>query len=147
MLFEEYYKKFLYLKKVKDKISKLENKKIALMNGVEIKSKDPSKDTIKINDITDVIGNYVAELEIVENNLKKEKEIKKEILNQLAEIEEDLRTSKETLDKIYLYKFIDRLKYHFICKKINYGKSSFYNYLEIVEDKMKEIRSLEKNGK
>ena len=147
MIYEEYYRKYLKLKKVKDKISKLENKKITLMSNIEVKSNDPSKDIIKVNNITDTIGNYVAELEIVDNNLIKEKEIKKEILSQLEDIEQDLRNSKEVLDLIYLYKYIDKLKYHQICKKINYEKSSFYKFLDEIKEKLHQIKRMEKNGK
>lgn len=147
MIYEEYYRKYLSLKKVKEKINRLESKKITLMSSSEIKSSDPSKDTIKTNTIGDVIGNCVAELELIEQNLQRENNLKKEILGQLSKKEEELRESKEILDKIYLYKFIDRMKYHQICKKINYEKSSFYNFLDEVEKKLKEIRRLEKNGK
>lgn len=147
MIYEEYYKKYLKLRNVKERINKLENKKITLMSASEVKSSDPSKDTIKTNIIGDVIGNCVAELELVEQKLEKEKRLKEEISNQLADKEKDLRSSKELLDQIYLYKYIDKLKYHQICKKINYEKSSFYKFLDEIKEKLQEIKRTEKNGK
>ena len=147
MIYEEYYKKYLIFKRTKDKISILENKKISLMSNIEIKSNDPSKDIIRTNSKKDTMSDYVAELEIIDEKLEKEKKIKKEIESQLLEKEEELRNSKETFDKIYLYKYVDKLKYHQICRKIGYEKSSFYNFLEEITKKLNEIKRKEKNGK
>lgn len=147
MIYEEYFKKYLKLKKVKDKITKFENKKISLMSNIEIKSNDPSKDVIRTNTKKDTMSDYVAELEIIDEKLEKEKKIKKEIEKQLLEKEEELRNSKETFDKIYLYKYIDKLKYHQICRKIGYEKSSFYNFLDVISKRLIEIKRKEKNGK
>ena len=149
MVFEEYYKKYLILKKIKKEINDLENNKISLMSLVGIRSSSASFNPSHSNNIKDKMLIYSSELEQIELNLKIKKEIRNEIVNQLDDIEKDLLNSKEILDKIYYYKYIEKLKYSQICKIIHYEKSSFYNFLETINKKLNEIRKscLEKNGK
>lgn len=150
MIYEEYYSKYLDYKKTIKEIHILEDKKVSLMNMVDVKATNPEDDPNTIKIFEDKVANYVAELEITESNLKKKENIKSELKTQLKKKEEELRESNETLDKIYLYKYIERLKYFQICKKINYEKSSLYNFLDIIKKSLKIIRdnkSLEKNGK
>ena len=149
MIYEEYYEKYLELRKTRDKINKLENKKISLMSLVDVKSAT-GKDIVAIsNTNTDKFLLYSSEIEEVEEKLSYLRKLLDEIKKQLTEKEEELKNSMETLDKIYYYKYINRLKYSQICEKINYEKSSFYKFLNTINKRLSEIKkkSSEKNGK
>ena len=150
MIYEEYYSKYLDYKENKKEIHILEDKKISLINMVGLKANNLSNEPGSITVFEDKVGNYVAELEITEYDLKKKQYIRDELRKQLDRKEEELRNSKETLDQIYLYKYIERLKYYQICKKINYEKTQFYKFKERIDKRLREIRdikSTEKNGK
>lgn len=149
MIYEEYYEKYLELRKTRDKINKLENKKISLMSLVDVKSAT-GKDIVAIsNTNTDKFLLYSSEIEEVEEKLSYLRKLLDEIKKQLTEKEEELKNSMETLDKIYYYKYINRLKYSQICEKINYEKSSFYKFLNTINKRLSEIKKKcsEKNGK
>lgn len=149
MIYEEYYEKYLELRKTKDKINKLENKKISLMSLVDVKSAT-GKDIVTLtNTNTDKFLLYSSEIEEVEEKIIYKRDLLKEIKKQLDEKEEELKKSHETLDKVYYYKYINRLKYSQICEKINYEKSSFYKFLNTINKRLSEIKkkSSEKNGK
>ena len=150
MIYEEYYSKYLDYKENRKEIHRLEDRKISLINRVGLKANNPGNDPGTITIFEDKVGNYVAELELTEFDLKKKQYIRDELKKQLDKKEEELRDSKEILDRIYLYKYIENLKYYQICKKINYEKSSFYKFMDIIDKSLKKIRdikSTEKNGK
>ncbi len=149
MIYEEYYEKYLELRKTKDKINKLENKKISLMSLVDVKSVT-GKDIVTLtNTNTDKFLLYSSEIEEVEEKIIYKRDLLNEIKKQLDEKEIELKNSQETLDKVYYYKYINRLKYSQICEKINYEKSSFYKFLNTINKRLSEIKkkSSEKNGK
>lgn len=146
MIFEEYYKKYRIYKRTTKEVNDLDNKRINLMSMVGLQS--PSTDNAGGNNSQkDKMALYVAELEAVESNLLKKKKIIEEIKLQLKEKEEDLRESKEILDKVYLYKYVDNLKYYQIGTKIGYEKSKTYNLINEVDEILKKIKLTEKNGK
>ena len=146
MLYEEYYKKYLKLKNTKKDLNELEDKKISLMGMVDIKSTSP-KDSGGTNAKEDKMLVYTAELEYVETNLIKNKNIIKEIEKQLKDKELELRSSKEDLDKVYLYKYIDKLKWYQICIKIDCEKTKTYNLINEIKKNLQKIKIAEKNGK
>ena len=149
MIYEEYYKKYLELRKTKDKINKLENKKISLMSLVDVKSATGKGIIDSSNKNTDKFLIYSSEIEQVELTLNYLKKDLIEIKKQLEEKEIELKNSQETFDKIYYYKYINRLKYSQICEKIHYEKSSFYKFLDIINKRLNELKNIssEKNGK
>ena len=149
MIYEEYYKKYLELRKTKDKINKLENKKISLMSLVDVKSATGKGIIDSSNKNTDKFLIYSSEIEQVELTLNYLKKALIEVKKQLEEKEIELKNSQETFDKIYYYKYINRLKYSQICEKIHYEKSSFYKFLDIINKRLNELKNIssEKNGK
>ena len=146
MIYEEYYKKYRKFRSVKQEINRLENKKVSLMGMADIKAIAP-KDSDGTSSDKDRIGVYLGELEEVEQNLIKQKHILKEIKNQLEEKEAELRDSHEVLDKVYLYKYIEKMKYYQIAIKTGYEKSSIYNFINQISKRLEIIITLEKNGK
>ncbi len=146
MIFEEYCKKLKKLKKEKNKLNKLENKKISLMGMVDVKAIAP-KNSIGGNALEDKMMKYASELEELEMKISKCKKILLEIQNQLEIKENELRESSELLDLVYLYKYIDKLKYYQIAKKIGYGKTKTYDLINELDKNLLKIKSAEKNGK
>lgn len=146
MIFEEYYRTYRNYRKTRGQVNDLENKRINLMSMVGLQS--PSTDNLGgSNSLTDKMTMYVAELEEVELNLFKKKKIVEEIKLQLKEKEGELRESKEILDKVYLYKYVDNLKYNQIGLKIGYEKTKTYELINEVDERLSKIKIAEKNGK
>ena len=84
----------------------------------------PPKDSIGgTNTKEDKLLMYTAMLEEVETKLFKKKKIIKELKEQLRETEKELRESTEDLDKVYLYKYVEKLKWYQICVKIHFEKT------------------------
>ena len=48
----------------------------------------------------------------------------------------ELKSSKEIKDKIYYYKYVERLKVRHIPCKVNYSKRQVYRYLEEIEESL-----------
>lgn len=146
MIFEEHCKKIKLLTKEKRKLNKLENKKINLMGMVDIKAIAP-KNSIGGTGLEDKMMKYASELEEIEMKISKCKIILLEIQNQLKIKENELRESSELLDLVYLYKYIDKLKYYQIAKKIGYGKTKTYDLINELDKNLLKIKSTEKSGK
>ena len=49
----------------------------------------------------------------------------------------ELRDSKEVIDRIYVYYFIDRISVRKFCRLLNYSKSQVYRLIEEIEKKLK----------
>lgn len=147
MIFEEYYRTYRSYRKIKGEINELENKKINLSNMVDIQAIPPKDSIGGINTKEDKLLMYTAMLEEVETKLFKKKKIIKKLREQLKESELELRESKEELDKVYLYKYIEKLKWYQICTKIGYEKSKTYYLINEVDEKLEKIKFVEKNGK
>lgn len=147
MIFEEYYKKYRLFVKIRGEINELENKKINLNSMVDIQAIPPKDSVGGTNTKEDKMLMYTAMLEELEIKLLKKKKIIKELRTQLREIEQELSESKEILDKVYLYKYIEKLKWYQICKKIGYEKSKTYYLINEIDEKLSKIKLVEKNGK
>lgn len=147
MIFEEYYRTYRSYRKIKGEINELENKKINLSSMVDIQAIPPKDSIGGTNTKEDKLLMYTAMLEEVETKLFKKKKIIKKLREQLKESELELRESKEELDKVYLYKYIEKLKWYQICTKIGYEKSKTYYLINEVDEKLSKIKLVEKNGK
>ena len=119
MIFEEYYRTYRSYRKIKGEINELENKKINLSSMVDIQAIPPKDGIGGTNTKEDKMLMYTAMLEEVETKLFKKKEMIKKLREQLKESELELRESREDLDKVYLYKYIEKLKWYqiYILKK------------------------------
>jgi chromosome condensin MukBEF ATPase and DNA-binding subunit MukB len=147
MVYEEYYKKYQKYKDIKKEINRLENKKISLMGMVDVQSVAPKNGT-GTNKKEDKMLYYTGELEETELEIEKQKKILKEVEEQLKKTELELRKSNEMLDKVYLYKYVEHLKYYQISIKIGYEKTKTYELINEIKNKLGKIKkSAEKNGK
>lgn len=147
MIFEEYYRTYRSYRKIKGEINELENKKINLSSMVDIQAIPPKDSIGGSNTKEDKMLMYTAMLEEVETKLFKKKKIIKKLREQLNENELELRESKELLDKVYLYKYIEKLKWYQICTKIGYEKTKTYDFINEVDEILSKIKIAEKNGK
>lgn len=146
MIFEEHYKKYRIFVKIRGEINDLEIEKIKLDNMVDIQAVPP-KESIGSNSKVDTMLIYTAKKEELETKLFKKKNLIKEVRAQLREKEEDLKVSKERLDKVYLYKYIEKLKWYEICRKIGYEKTKTYEFINEVDTILSKIRITEKKEK
>lgn len=146
MIYEEYFKKFLKYKEEKSKINKLEDKKIVLMGMVDVQASNPNKGNR--NDIKDdKMSRYAAELEELENKIKKKKYLVNEIINQMNEKELELKASDELLDKAYYFKYVKKYKWYQLCTVLNFEKTRMYEIINKLDENLSKIKRAEKNGK
>ncbi len=146
MIYEDYFKKFLKYKEEKSKINKLEDKKIVLMGMVDVQASNPNKGNK--NDIKDdKMSRYAAELEELENKIKKKKNLINEIVNQMKCKELELKDSDELLDKAYYFKYIKKYKWFQLCTALNFEKTRMYEKINKLDENLSKIKRTEKNGK
>ena len=149
MIYKEYYKKYYDYKKIKIEKDDLENKKVELIGLVEIKSSSSQNGGYSTKK-EDKFLIYTAELEEVELKILQKNKVLEELKNQLKTKENELRESKDIYDKVFLYKYIDKLKYYQISAKIKYEKSRTYDFINEVDknvEKIRKMKSSEKIGK
>ena len=146
MIFEEYYKKYRIFVKIRGEINDLEIEKIKLDNMVDIQAVPP-KESIGTGSKVDTMLIYTAKKEELETKLFRKKNLIKEIRSQLREKEEELRCSNNILDKVYLYKYVEKLKWYEICRKIGYEKTKTYDFINEVDEILSKIRIAEKKEK
>lgn len=146
MIFEEYYKKYRIYVKIRGEINDLEIEKIKLDNMVDIQAVAPKESSRGCSKV-DTMLIYTAKKEEVETKLFRKKNMLKELKRQLKEKEIELRESNELLDKIYLYKYIEKLKWYEICTKIGYEKTKTYDFINKVDETLSKIKIAEKKEK
>lgn len=146
MIYEEYFKKYLKKQNIKREINSLGDKKIMLIGMVDVQAINPNKGN-KSNTKDDKMSRYAAELEEVESEIHKKKEILTEINNQLREKELELKSSDELLDKAYYFKYIKKYKWYQLCTILSFGKTRMYEITNELAKNLSEIKRAEKNGK
>lgn len=147
MIYEEYYQKYLDYKKTRKIINDLENKRLSLISMVDVQSTTPNTGRVSSKK-EDKFLIYTGELEEVELLIQNNQKVLDLIIKRLETIETELRNSDEILDKVYLYKYIDHLKYYQIAVKIGYEKTKTYDLINDIKLKISEINQFtEKNGK
>lgn len=106
---------------------------------------DTSKELIKTECTNDKFLNYTIRIQEIDSEIDVRKNLYGNLSYRLKLKEIELRNSKELLDRIYTYRYLDKLKVKVIGIKIRYGKSQTYDYITKIKN-MTENATSEKIG-
>lgn len=146
-LYEEYIRIKRKYKDASKTYDKVLERKARLYFDMEPKAVDVSKERVNGGKREDQFASFVANLEEIDIELHKARN-ERDLQNYFLKKKElELRESQEVINKIYAYRYIDRMKVKHIALKVHYGKTKIYEYINEIEEKIEEMRSAEKNGK
>ncbi len=136
-LYEEHYEIFKKYKEAKKNYDKKLEKKALLILQTQPRAIDTSKEKINGGTFVNKFEEFVKQLEKLDPELQKarnERDLQEYFLKKKVI---ELKNSKEIKDKIYYYKYVERLKVRHIPCKVNYSKRQVYRYLEEIEESLK----------
>lgn len=102
---------------------------------------DTSKELIKTECTNDKFLNYTIRIQEIDSEIDVRKNLYGNLSYRLKLKEIELRNSKELLDKIYTYRYLDKLKVKVIGIKIRYGKSQTYDYITKIKNMIENATS------
>lgn len=136
-LFLEYYAIYKKYREANDDYQDALDKKAQLFYDTQPKSVKPKEIITHLTPNSDKFLNYSADLQVIECELEKTRNILGIRELQLKLKEKELRESKEILDIVYLMYYIEKRKVKHIAYKMNYGKSRIYEFIDEIEKKLK----------
>ena len=135
MLYIEYHNLKKEYKEADKYYDKILEKKAKLYYGTQPGAVDTSKEIVGGGVITDKFCLFIQQLEKLEPELNKarnDRDLKNYFLKK-KEIE--LRESSELLDRIYVLRYLGKMKVNHIAIRINYSREQTYRYLREIEEK------------
>lgn len=102
---------------------------------------DTSKELIKTECTNDKFLNYTIRIQEIDSEIDVRKNLYGNLSYRLKLKEIELRNSKELLDRIYTYRYLDKLKVKMIGIKIRYGKSQTYDYITKIKNMIENATS------
>lgn len=143
--YEKYKRKYYEIQKLYDKI--LEEKE-RLFSMTQPKSTKFNKINIDGGKNNNTFDDYLImkEKKKLDGKLEEIKIILSDRKKLLEEKEKELRNSKEWIDKVYVYKYLENIKVRKIIHLIPYEEAQIYRMLnEIKQNFIREINIKEKN--
>ena len=102
---------------------------------------DTSKELIKTECTNDKFLNYTIKIQEIDSEIEVRKNLYGNLSYRLKLKEIELRNSKELLDRIYVYRYLDKLNVKAIGIKIQYGKSQTYDYITKIKNMIENATS------
>lgn len=99
---------------------------------------DTSKELIKIECTNDKFLNYTIRIQEIDSEIDVRKNLYGNLSYRLKLKEIELRNSKELLDKIYTYRYLDRYKVNKIARLVEYSRAQLYRKLDEIDKKVKD---------
>lgn len=136
-LFVEHYRLNEEYKEAKKEFDKALEKKSQLLYSVVPKSANFENELVK-NNSNDKFINYTIKMEEIDKEINVRRNLRDVLAYRLKLKEIELKKSDKLIDKIYILRYMDRLKVKFISIKINYSKTQTYRILDEIEKKIKD---------
>lgn len=140
-LFIEYELLKRECKLAKKEYDKALEKKAEYYYSVLPGASDTSKELIKTECTNDKFLNYTIRIQEIDSEIDVRKNLYGNLSYRLKLKEIELRNSKELLDRIYTYRYLDKLKVKVIGIKIRYGKSQTYDYITKIKNMIENATS------
>ena len=99
---------------------------------------DTSKELIKTECTNDKFLNYTIRIQEIDSEIDVRKNLYGNLSYRLKLKEIELRNSKELLDKIYTYRYLDRYKVNKIARLVEYSRAQLYRKLDEIDKKVKD---------
>lgn len=141
MIYEEYESIWNTIRKKEKELFDLINKRDELFLYTQPKSSKFDKEKVDGKNPTNIMEQYVIQKEYLNERIMQLNITLDDIYQVLKRKRDELRQSKNTYDRIYYYRIIERLSVYKIASLIGYSKEQTYRYLK----KMKMTQNDTKN--
>lgn len=133
-LFEEYEAIKIETNKARRKFENLLDKKAEYFYKTQPQSGDTEEQADTKSNSSKQL-NYTLLLEKIEKKIDNQRELLKNREERLKLKEIELRASKEILDRVYVYCYLDHLKVSKFYRLIGYSKAQVYRKIEEIKQK------------
>lgn len=97
---------------------------------------DTSKELIKTECTNDKFLNYTIKIQEIDSEIEVRKNLYGNLSYRLKLKEIELRNSKELLDRIYTYRYLDRYKVNKIARLVEYSREQTYRKIREIDKKI-----------
>lgn len=97
---------------------------------------DTSKELIKTECTNDKFLNYTIKIQEIDSEIEVRKNLYGNLSYRLKLKEIELRNSKELLDRIYVYRYLDRYKVNKIARIVEYSREQTYRKIREIDKKI-----------
>ena len=130
MIYEEYEAMLSKIRKLEKELMELNNRKEDLFYQTQPKSSPTDKIIVDGHNPINTMEKYVIEKEYLTERINQLNELLDYRYPALNRKREELKLSKNLYDRIYYYRFIERLSVFKIGLLIGYSKEQTYRYLK-----------------
>ena len=144
-LFLEYHELKKEYLKAKQEYDKVLDKKAQYLYSVLPGSPKIDLEMVK-GSTSDKLLNYTIKTAEIDKEIEVRRNLMDHLLYKLKIKAIELRNSKTTLDKIYVYHYEDHVSVRKFCKLLNYSKSQIYRKIDEIQEKIQKNAKMGQNG-
>lgn len=136
MMYQEHYNAYLKYVICKTKYVEAIDRKELFFDKTQPKAVNPDSVRVSGGAQTNSFENYIIATENIDEQINELKVILDERYNVLMRAEQELRNSRDWNDKIYVYKYLDKLTIKQIERKVPYSRRQLYRILDRIRDNL-----------
>lgn len=143
MIYQEYDEYLRRYHEAQRKYNDILTDKEILFNMTQPKSVDTSKESVKGGfKPSNAFDGYLIlkEQKRIDERLNEAKNILEERYELLNMKKAELIESSETLDRVYLYRFVQNMKVNLIATKLSYSEMQIYRYLREIKKNLNHVK-------
>lgn len=139
MLYEQYNEYKIKYYEVQQKYNEILNEKEKIFAITQPKSTKYDKERVKGGSPSNSFDDYLVlkEEQQIDQRLEEIKSILSDRERLLKLKEDELRHSTNIQDKIYTYRYIDKMKIEKICRLVGYREAQVYRILKTIRNNLK----------
>lgn len=136
MMYQEHYNAYLKYVICKTKYVEAIDRKELFFDKTQPKAVNPDSVRVSGGTQTNSFENYIIATENIDEQINELKAILDERYNVLMRAEQELRNSRDWNDRIYVYKYLDKLTIKQIERKVPYSRRQLYRILDRIRDNL-----------
>lgn len=136
MMYQEHYNAYLKYVICKTKYIEAIDRKELFFDKTQPKAVNPDSVRVSGGTQTNSFENYIIATENIDEQINELKAILDERYNVLMRAEQELRNSRDWNDRIYVYKYLDKLTIKQIERKVPYSRRQLYRILDRIRDNL-----------
>ena len=135
-MYQEHYNAYLKYVICKTKYIEAIDRKELFFDKTQPKAVNPDSVRVSGGTQTNSFENYIIATENIDEQINELKAILDERYNVLMRAEQELRNSRDWNDRIYVYKYLDKLTIKQIERKVPYSRRQLYRILDRIRDNL-----------
>lgn len=135
-MYQEHYNAYLKYIICKTKYVEMIDQKELFFDKTQPKAVNPDSVRVSGGTQTNSFENYIIATENIDEQINELKAILDERYNVLMRAEQELRNSRDWNDRIYVYKYLDKLTIKQIERKVPYSRRQLYRILDRIRDNL-----------